>query len=363
MPEKGTRYPPKRSAGALQRQRARLGWPRDRDFRILSLDGGGIRGVYSAAFLAGLERRYLGGRPIAPYFDLVAGTSTGGILALGLAAGHSAADLLDLYIRRGKDIFPARRNKIPFLAGRWRREARQYFRYRYDRTALKSAVEDILGDRRFGEAQIRLCIPAFDGKHSEVYIFKTPHHPDFRNDAHETMTKIALATSAAPTFFRPLRDGGYTFVDGGIWANNPVMVGLVDALSCFSLPRRLVRILSVGTGDEPYTVGDAQIGRGGKLAWRYVIKGALRLQSLNAVGQAGLLIGSDRLLRVTPGTEGGSIDLDDWERAILELVPAANRAVEEFGPAMARSFLQGRATPYAPFVNGSRGSKFVARTP
>ena len=310
--------------------------------------------MYAAAFLAGLEHKYLGGRSIASYFDLVAGTSTGGILALGLAAGRSAQDLFDLYVHRGRDIFPVRRDIASIILGRWQRGVRQYFRYRYDRRALRSAVESVLGDRKLGEARLRLCIPAFDGKYSEVYVFKTPHHPDFRKDAHDRMTRVALATSAAPTFFRPLQEGGYTFVDGGIWANNPVMVALVDALSCFKLPRHLVRIVSIGTGDEAYTVTKSQIGRGGKLAWRFIIKGALRLQSVNAVGQAGLLIGANRLLRVTPGAQGGSIELDDWERAVLELVPAASRAVEEHGPTMARNFLKEPAAPYTPFATAFR---------
>ena len=95
-----------RSAGAIPQRRVPQAWPKDRRFRILSIDGGGIRGIFPAAFLAGLERRYTGGRSIASCFDLVAGTSTGGILALGLGAGYSAAELRDLYIERGSEIFP-----------------------------------------------------------------------------------------------------------------------------------------------------------------------------------------------------------------------------------------------------------------
>ena len=81
-------------------------------------------------------------------------------------------------------------------------------------------------------------MPSADGRHGDLYVFKTPHHPDFRLDGHELMTKIGAATSAAPTYYRPLEDGGYTFVDGGLWANNPIMVGLVDALSCFTVPSK-----------------------------------------------------------------------------------------------------------------------------
>jgi uncharacterized protein len=87
-----------RFAGAIQQRRTQLPWPKDQRFRILSIDGGGIRGIFPAAVLTEFERQFTGGNPISAYFDLVAGTSTGGILALGLGAGYFAADLLDLYV-------------------------------------------------------------------------------------------------------------------------------------------------------------------------------------------------------------------------------------------------------------------------
>src|ERR1700733_8356620 len=95
-----------RSAGSIPVRRIPQSWPPDRDFRILSIDGGGIRGIFPAAVLAELERRFTGGRSIASCFDLVAGTSTGGILALGPGAGFTANDLLDLYLYRGCEVFP-----------------------------------------------------------------------------------------------------------------------------------------------------------------------------------------------------------------------------------------------------------------
>ena len=82
------------------------------------------------------------------------------------------------------------------------------------------------------------------------------------------MTKVAAATAAAPTFFQPLEDGGYTFVDGGVWANNPVMIALVDVLSCFDVSRQNLRILSLGCGDDTYVVDDPKVANGGKWAWR-----------------------------------------------------------------------------------------------
>ena len=229
------------------------------------------------------------------------------------------------------------------------RNVGKYFKFRYDRKALMRILSGTLGDRRFGESKVRLCIPSFEGSYGEVYIFKTPHHPDFRNDATERMTKVAAATAAAPTFFKPLKDGGYTFVDGGIWANNPTMVALVDALSCFSVPRDRVRILSLGCGDDSYTVNHPKI-LGGMWAWRDVIFAAMRLQSLNALGQAGLLIGADRIIRSSPPTREKEIQLDDWTRAVSELPGAAEFSLKKMGEAVNKAFLDEPASRYEPIV-------------
>ncbi len=95
-----------RSAGSIPVRRIPQSWPPDRDFRILSIDGGGIRGIFPAAVLADLEAALGAGNSIVGHFDLVAGTSTGGILALGLGAGKSASEIRDLYMHRGPEIFP-----------------------------------------------------------------------------------------------------------------------------------------------------------------------------------------------------------------------------------------------------------------
>ena len=344
--------PPSRSSGALDHRRIPLDWPEDRPFQILSIDGGGIRGVYPASFLAKLEERFLGGESVGRYFDLITGTSTGGILAAGLGAGMTAAGLCDLYVQRGCEIFPPIRPRVLEGILRRCRNVSHIFKYRYDREALNEILHEALGDRKFGEARTRLCIPSFDGRYGEVYIFKTPHHPDFRLDAREYMTKVAEATSAAPTFFRPLEDGGYTFVDGGVWANNPVMIGLVDALTCFTLKSEQVRILSLGCGDAPYTVDRRKIADGGIWAWRDVISAAMRLQSQNAIGQAGLLVGADRIVRIDAPAAAAKIEMDDWRRAVEELPGAADKAFEEMGAQVASMFLHEPALPYSPIEAG-----------
>ena len=342
--------PPRRSAGVLKRRRVPLPWPEDRDFRILSIDGGGIRGIYPATFLAGLEERYLEGSSVMKYFDLIAGTSTGGIIAIGLAAGLKAKDLRDLYVYRGCEIFPPIRSGVVGTVDRRLKNACRYVKFSYDRKTLMRILRDTLGGRRFGEAQVRLCIPSFEGRHSDVYIFKTPHHPDFWKDASERMTKVAAATAAAPTFFQPLQEGGYTFVDGGVWANNPIMIALVDVLSCFSVRRERVQILSLGCGDEPYMVGHLKTRLGGMLAWKDIIYAAMRLQSLNALGQAGLLIGADRIIRASPPTSDNKIQMDDWTRAVSELPGTAESALDKLGESVSKRFLSAPVSRYEPIV-------------
>ena len=163
-----------RSAEAIPQRRVPQPWPKDRRFRILAIDGGGIRGIFPAAVLAGLERRFAGGASLAGYFDLIAGTSTGGILALGLGAGFTAADLLDFYLTRGAEVFPAPGDGWLGRLEAWWRPKRQCLLYQYDRAALERALTDKLGGRLFGESASRLVIPAFEGRHSEVFVYKTP---------------------------------------------------------------------------------------------------------------------------------------------------------------------------------------------
>lgn len=325
-----------RSLGSLAKRREQLPWPKDREFRILSIDGGGIKGIFPACFLAEIEGRYLTDGSIAKHFDMITGTSTGGIIALGLSIGMPARDIAKLYIEHGQAIFPSPRWG---MAGRSWRFVRGLAQHQYDRAALISLLEGAFGERQYGEASSRLCIPSCDGRHGDVYIFKTPHHPDFKKDQHERMTTVAAATAAAPTYFQPLDSGGYRFLDGGLWANNPVMVGLVDALSCFDVNPHQVRILSLGCGDEPFRVSDRMVQWGGLLSWRLAINAAMSFQSKNALGQAGLLIGAERLLRVVPNGIEMPIKLDDWRRASKELPVAAATAVETYGATLQACFL------------------------
>jgi uncharacterized protein len=257
-----------RSAGSIPGRRIPQSWPPDRDFRILSIDGGGIRGIFPAGVLADLESVVAPGYSIAEYFDLIAGTSTGGILALGLGAGKSAREIRDLYMRRGPEIFPPVWDNM--LGRAWKAFRNNLLNatfHRYSRQALERVLQEFLGDKIFGDSIVRQVIPAFDGRFSEVFLFKTRHHPDYEQDWRKRMVDIGLATSAAPTIYRPLESGGYRLIDGGIWANNPTMLAVVEAMIAFDVPRDRIKVLSIGCGDDPYHV-TRRMTWGGLWHWR-----------------------------------------------------------------------------------------------
>ena len=334
--------PEPRSARALAARRRPLDWPKDREFRILSIDGGGIRGIFPAAVLAELERRYLDGDSVAGYFDLITGTSTGGIIAIGLGAGIPATRILQFYVEDGQAIFPPKGR----LARLW--GARRLVTHMYDSQNLRVHLQQQLGSRTLRDSSSRLCIPSCDGTHGDIWVYKTPHHPDYQMDGSQGMVEVALATSAAPTYFRPLEDGGYRLLDGGLWANNPIMVGVVEALTALGAPAGRIRVLSLGCGSEPYRVGRWKMTAGGVLGWRDIVIGAMRYQSLSALGQARLLLGADRVDRIEPVPSGHPIPLDDWERANAELPNAAVAAVDEHGERVLSSYMDHLAAPYSP---------------
>ena len=335
--------PEKRSKGILSKRRIPNAWPDNKEFRILTIDGGGIKGIFLACFLEKLESNYLNGNSVTNYFDLICGTSTGGIIALGLGAGIEASELSKLYIEKGNDIFPYKH--------RWLKKIQQCAYAPYNRNKLKIILQEVFKDKKLKESKVRLCIPSFEGVHSEVYVFKTPHHLDFKKDGEELIIKVALSTSAAPTFLRSFKDSGYIFVDGGVWANNPCMIGLIEALSSFNVQRENIRILSIGCGETPYVVENTMMA-GGFWQWRKIIKGAMHLQSQNAIGQAGLLIGRNNIVRVdVPGSmmPKKGIDLDDWKKSVKILPIAAEKAFSDFGNTVKEHFLIEPTIPYKSF--------------
>ena len=213
--------------------------------RILSIDGGGIRGVFPAAFLASLEEDL--GEPLHRYFDLIAGTSTGGIIAIGLALGLSAQEILSLYLSHGPKIFGQDRAGLAGFAQRRIHDLKwAVVGPKYSAEPLRSALESVLGEKRIGDAKTRLFIPAWNGTTKKVYIYKTAHHERFDTDYKDLAIDAALATAAAPTYFpQHITHNAVGLVDGGLWANNPVGFAVAEAVSTLKWPASDLQVLSV----------------------------------------------------------------------------------------------------------------------
>ena len=260
--------------------------------RILSIDGGGIKGVFPASFLAAVEDSV--GRPLADYFDLVVGTSTGGIIALGLGLGLSAKQILDFYIRYGPSIF---------CGNRLLRVMRGIGVSKYSPAPLKNALTKTFGDRRLGESQKRLVIPSFNLDSGEVHVWKTSHHPRLERDYKVPAVDVALSTAAAPTYFPTHRGAaGTPLLDGGMWANNPVAVAIVEAIGVLGWNPADLRLLSLGCTTTPLDVNWGRSRPLGALYWGLKIADVfMTAQASSAMGMAQHLIG-DRanLVRISP---------------------------------------------------------------
>ncbi|MCB1738373.1 MAG: patatin-like phospholipase family protein, partial [Gammaproteobacteria bacterium] len=163
-------------------------------FRILSLDGGGIKGAFAASVIATLEENT--GCAAADHFDLIAGTSTGGIIAIGLGLGLPARKICDFYAEKGPTIFPG-----TSLVQRTEGFFRQLFGPKHSQAVLRDALAEVFGQRKFGESKCRLAIPAYDAIGGRIFVIKTAHHERFRYDVDAPAVEVALATSAAPTYF------------------------------------------------------------------------------------------------------------------------------------------------------------------
>ncbi|MBK8085127.1 MAG: patatin-like phospholipase family protein [Devosia sp.] len=284
-------------------------------FRILALDGGGIKGTFTAAILAELERQTQ--LRLVDHFDLIVGTSTGGIIAIGLGLGIPAADLLKLYSNRGGEIFPS----SGFLGGQ-----RGLLRQLSGPSSINQCCAVFLCNISVPKARpllVPLVIPTYEALRGRLYLMKTAHHPQHSRDYLADAVDVALATSAAPTYFDaapfPLRPGE-SYLDGGLWANSPTMVGIIEAVAFFGVPLEEIDILSVGTTDDVRSFSEMRTA--GVLKWNTgLIDVLMRTQGESALAQARLLVGG-RLLRIDLSRPPGSYSLDNATRTKIDELAA-----------------------------------------
>lgn len=241
---------------------------------ILSIDGGGIRGVIPARILVEIEKRAQ--KPARELFDLIAGTSTGGIIAIGLTAtgrprgqGPMAAeDLLSLYVDRGREIFDRSFWDGVTSIGGLSDET-------YDQAPLEEILKELLGDAELKDTTVDILVTSYDIEARTPYLFKTlrARSDDGRN---HLLRHAARATSAAPTYFEPLlldREAwageGHnrrSLVDGGVFANNPGMMAFAEGLASGSTASDMT-LLSLGTGVNTRRIPHEKATGWGKVGW------------------------------------------------------------------------------------------------
>jgi patatin-like phospholipase/acyl hydrolase len=304
-------------------------------FQILTLDGGGLRGIFSAAVLARLEEDLH--IRITDHFDLIAGTSTGGIIALGLGLGLRPRQIVEFYTQLGPRAFQDRSRL---------RTARRLIRVKYAAEPLRIALAEVFGERTFGESTKRLVITSYNLGCDDVYLFRTPHLPHLKRDWRERAVDVAMATSAAPTYLPGHRLDGVRLVDGGVWANNPAMVALTEAAGPLGVPLERIRMLSLGTTtDVPHR--SRRLDRGGLLPWaRDAVEVLMRAQSTSATNQIRHLLSNDRVLRLNPTVATGAVSLDRVDAD--ELIGRASHDSRVASPSLTRTFTDHQAAPYVP---------------
>lgn len=239
-------------------------------FRILSLDGGGARGAFTAGFLQEIEDKL--GEPLIDYFDLISGTSTGGVIAILLAIGQKMDSIEKIYTEHLDRVFT---HNEPHFKGFFGKSFSlianpftkyftgvtldELFKSKYSFEGTITILKEMTNNIKLNEiVNTRLAIPSTNLIHGKPYVFKTPHLPEQSDTSNFYALDVILATAAAPIYFDPITLPGYgIFTDGGVWANNPGLVAYAEAVKIASVCKREhdptfsiddIQLLSIGTG-------------------------------------------------------------------------------------------------------------------
>lgn len=290
--------------------------------KILSIDGGGIRGIIPATILVELEK--MTKKPIRESFDLIAGTSTGGILASILCSNknYTAKDAVNMYLKRGQDIFS-------------RNICEKIFSFttlsqtKYSYSGLESVLKEHFGKETIDQVNGKLLITSFDINNMEPYFFKS-----WKQDCVGLPLKmVCRATSAAPTYFEPLHSyiqgKERTLIDGGIFMNNPAMSAYTEAIRIFDNDVEFF-ILSLGTGHLNRSIEYSKAKNWGKLEWILPLLDCMFDGASDAVDyQMKMLLGNNYIRLQTSELDGNTQEMDDAsEENIKRLKSVADRMVK-----------------------------------
>lgn len=230
-----------------------------RSFQALALTGGGYRGLFTARALQVMEDHI--NEPIGRKFDLICGTSIGGIVALAVALEIPMRIVVETFEKDGEIIFPPRelpRSNIGKFADLWRYARRP----RYSGKVLRETIAKIIPEHMtLADAMHPLAVPAVNVTQGQPQVFKTRHKAEWTRDSHFKALDVALATAAAPTYFELAELDGHLYADGGLFANAPDLIAIHEAEHFFDVSVKNIRLLSVGTTTKSYSISFSA-GRG-----------------------------------------------------------------------------------------------------
>ncbi|MAX67060.1 MAG: patatin [Halobacteriovoraceae bacterium] len=287
------------------------------DFRILTIDGGGIRGVVPAHILDCLSTRLKVN--IKNNFQMFAGTSTGSIIAAGLVCDVDTTKILNLYKEKGPLIFKSKPSILP-------EKLKFGFKSLYDNSGLMEVLKEVFQDLKLGDISTPLLLPSTDIGNGNVHVFKSSYSNDFTRDKDVYVRDAVLASCSAPIYFDPANLSEYALADGGLWANNPSLCAFIDAQRRLSIPMDNIKVFSVGTGHE-----NTFYGTNTKKNWGFIngwkgkdfISFILSLQSQSTHNYLQLMMKPENLLRINFESDL-SLPLDNYS-AIKDLISKADK--------------------------------------
>jgi len=284
-------------------------------FNILSLDGGGVKGIVSARILDLIQTKL--GIDIYNYFDLIVGTSTGSIIASTLATNGDISKVVIEYEKQAPKIF--KKNIIRHSC----------FFSKYSSKALEHFLYKEFSDITLGEIRKPLIINATNVITNEVHLLKSNYQSsirpeDYVRDGNVPLYKAILASCAAPTYFDPVKIDEYLLCDGGLWANNPALVGYTESLRNFDISPIKIKILSLGTGLHNKSLPQSSLSKihwGFLTGWKKILIDVVMNCNTQFPQNCLQLIMSDNILRINPSIDNW--DLDDCT-AVSSLKDIAN---------------------------------------
>ncbi|WP_026841221.1 CBASS cGAMP-activated phospholipase [Citrifermentans bremense] len=288
-------------------------------FRILAIDGGGIRGAFPAHVLNCIKQRL--GIDIHNHFDMVAGTSTGSIVAAAVVRRIDPAKVVAFYREHGPVIFERKKSL-------WPDRCQPGVQSIYESGTLKQILRKTFGDVKLGEISSPLLIPATDIGNGGVHVFKSAYQAeeDYQRDGNVPLYEAILASCSAPTYFDPTKVGEYLLADGGLWANNPSLAAVIDAKRRLGVSLSDIRILSLGTGHAKTCYGTRYAKGWGLLSgWKgkEFINFLMSLQGQTTNNYLQLMLKPDQILRLDFDSDC-ALPLDDCS-ALDDLVSNADR--------------------------------------